>query len=164
MSVIDTLMIVLLIITLLITLNSIYQHKVFLNKMNEFTETMEEAQRVQKELEKLMEQAVTVSRHLVEHVNTAYQSAEQNAAELKFGELDFIMADPAADPYMDQDADEDQEQEAASVQVPGQARFDCAEVGLLREKGWSTREIARKFNKGQDEIHLMLNLYDFSKQ
>ncbi len=155
MSVIDTLMIVLLIITLLITLNSIYQHKVFLNKMNEFTGTMEEAQRVQKELEKLMEQAVTVSRHLVEHVDAAYQSAEQTSAELKSGEFDSITEDLCVDQAADEHRD---------IQVPGHARFDCSEVGLLREKGWSTREIARKFNKGQDEIHLMLNLYDFSKQ
>jgi len=155
----DTLIMVLLIITFLITLNSIYQHKVFLTKMNEFTETVEEAQRVRKELERLMEQAVTVSRHLVGHVDAAYQSAEQTAAELKCGEFDSIMTDPAVNPYVDQAADKAQE-----VQVPDHARFDCAEVGLLREKGWSTREIARKLNKGQDEVHLMLNLYEFSKQ
>lgn len=159
MCAIDILIIVLVIITLTITLYSINQHKVFLNKMNQYWETVEEAERVQKELENLMEQAVAVSRQLVEDVDIKYRSVECTPAEETQDEFDAKRTEletaAASGNY-------DSGDQNVNDKVPDLSQMNCREAGLLREQGWSTREIAQKLNKGQDEIDLMLNLYDFS--
>ncbi len=170
---------IIVLIMVLLVMYVTYQNRLLVvQKTNEFVLLVDEARAVQDELEQLLDKVIDVSGNMVDNL-----AAEQQRSLEKVGLENQLLREirPESEPDItaaslkeDIKAENAQEKDSITIpenEVPPQVspskttpNFDLQNFHImvknLYQRGLTTKEIAQKLDKGQDEVSLIINLLD----
>jgi len=158
-----------------------YQNRLLVNKKtNEFMQLLDEAKSVKEDLEQLMEQAVNVSRCIVDNINSCLAKPSSSgitddiSEEISINHADTgatdsgnrlsIMGEFPESEVNNIDSEDEQYNQTNESMKERQVEeiVDLqniySDVSSLYKRGLTAKEIAQKLNKGQDEVSMILNI------
>ncbi len=167
-------------ILMLAAMYSTYQNRLLVfQKTDEFVQLVDEARSVKQDLEQLLDQLLHISGNVVDNVISEHQSSDRVLEQSQLlKEISLVPAlDNSVEPPLEDikaeynmdnhnifEPDPETELPTGISQRKTSQSFDLQNfhtlVKNLYQRGFTTKEIAQKLDKGQDEVSLIINLLD----